>query len=164
MAGPLSGIKVVEMGGIGPGPVAAMMLADMGAEVVVIERRIANANAAVSMSEASARHTYYNRGKRSIALDLKKPEAADVVLSLLASADLFVEGFRPGVMERLGLGPEVCLARNPRLIYGRMTGWGQTGPLAHAAGHDPNYIALSGALWPGGEQGPGADGTAHLGG
>ena len=152
MAGPLSGIKVIEMGGIGPGPVAGMMLADMGADVIVVERRVANANAAVSMSEASAKHTYYNRGKRSIALDLKKPEAAEVVLSLLASADLFIEGFRPGVMERLGLGPDTCLARNPRLIYGRMTGWGQTGPLAHAAGHDPNYIALSGALWPGGSK------------
>jgi crotonobetainyl-CoA:carnitine CoA-transferase CaiB-like acyl-CoA transferase len=129
-----------------------MMLADMGADVIVVERRVANANAAVSMSEASAKHTYYNRGKRSIALDLKKPEAAEVVLSLLASADLFIEGFRPGVMERLGLGPDICLNRNPRLIYGRMTGWGQTGPLAHAAGHDPNYIALSGALWPGGSK------------
>ena len=152
MAGPLSGIKVIEMGGIGPGPVAGMMLADMGADVIVVERRVANANAAVSMSEASAKHTYYNRGKRSIALDLKKPEAAEVVLSLLASADLFIEGFRPGVMERLGLGPDICLNRNPQLIYGRMTGWGQTGPLAHAAGHDPNYIALSGALWPGGSK------------
>jgi len=152
MAGPLSGIKVIEMGGIGPGPVAGMMLADMGADVIVVERRVANANAAVSMAEASAKHTYYNRGKRSIALDLKKPEAAEVVLSLLASADLFIEGFRPGVMERLGLGPDICLDRNPRLIYGRMTGWGQTGPLAHAAGHDPNYIALSGALWPGGSK------------
>ena len=152
MAGPLSGIKVIEMGGIGPGPVAGMMLADMGADVIVVERRVANANAAVSMSEASAKHTYYNRGKRSIALDLKKPEAAEVVLSLLASADLFIEGFRPGVMERLGLGPDICLNRNSRLIYGRMTGWGQTGPLAHAAGHDPNYIALSGALWPGGSK------------
>ena len=91
MAGPLSGIKVIEMGGIGPGPVAGMMLADMGADVIVVERRVANANAAVSMSEASAKHTYYNRGKRSIALDLKKPEAAEVVLSLLASADLFIE-------------------------------------------------------------------------
>ena len=147
--GPLAGVKVVELAGIGPGPCAGMMLADMGAQVTVVERRSPNANAAPT-SEQMAAHTFYNRGKRSIALDLKKPEATEVVLKLVEDSDLLIEGFRPGVMERLGLGPDICLARNPRLVYGRMTGWGQQGPLAHAAGHDPNYIALSGALWPGG--------------
>lgn len=147
--GPLAGIKVVEIAGIGPAPCAGMMLADMGADVILVERRVPSANAAQNMQE-QANQTFYNRGKRSIALDLKQPEAVDVVLSLIEQADILIEGFRPGVMERLGLGPEVALARNPKLIFGRMTGWGQSGPLAHAAGHDPNYIALSGALWPGG--------------
>lgn len=147
--GPLAGVKVVEIAGIGPAPCAGMMLADMGADVVLVERRVPSANAAPNFQEQAAQ-TFYNRGKRSIALDLKQPEAVEVVLALVEQADVLVEGFRPGVMERLGLGPEVALQRNPRLVYGRMTGWGQTGPLAHAAGHDPNYIALSGALWPGG--------------
>jgi len=147
--GPLAGVKVVEIAGIGPAPCAGMMLADMGADVILVERRVPGANAAPNFQE-QAEQTFYNRGKRSIALDLKQPEAVDVVLSLIGQADILIEGFRPGVMERLGLGPEIALERNPRLIYGRMTGWGQTGPLALVAGHDPNYIALSGALWPGG--------------
>ena len=147
--GPLAGVKVVELAGIGPGPCAGMMLADMGADVTVIERRSPNANAAPT-SQQMAAHTFYNRGKRSVAVDLKNPAGVELVLKLVAESDLLIEGFRPGVMERLGLGPEVCLERNPRLVFGRMTGWGQSGPLAHAAGHDPNYIALSGALWPGG--------------
>lgn len=147
--GPLAGIKVVEIAGIGPAPCAGMMLADMGADVILIERRVPGDNAAANMQE-QANETFYNRGKRSIALDLKRPEAVEIVLSLIAQTDILLEGFRPGVMERLGLGPDVALARNRRLIYGRMTGWGQSGPLAQAAGHDPNYIALSGAMWPGG--------------
>lgn len=147
--GPLAGVKVIELAGIGPGPCAGMMLADMGAEVIVVERKAPNANAAPT-SQQMAAQTFYNRGKRSIAVDLKNPEGVELVLKLVEGSDLLIEGFRPGVMERLGLGPEVCLERNPRLVFGRMTGWGQSGPLAHAAGHDPNYIALSGALWPGG--------------
>lgn len=143
--GPLSGIKVIEIAGIGPAPCAGMMLADMGADVILVERRAPNANAEPD-AQAQANQTFYNRGKRSLALDLKKPESTAIVLSLIESADILIEGFRPGVMERLGLGPDVCHARNPALIFGRMTGWGQSGPLAHAAGHDPNYIALSGAL------------------
>ncbi len=146
--GPLSGIKVVEIAGIGPGPCAGMMLADMGADVVMVERRSSNPNAA-NLGDGSQNFAIYNRGKRSIALDLKQPEATEIVLKLVAESDVLIEGFRPGVMERLGLGPDVCLARNPKLVYGRMTGWGQTGPLAQTAGHDPNYIALSGALFTG---------------
>lgn len=147
--GPLAGIKVVEIAGIGPGPCAGMMLADMGAQVILVERKNPNANAAGILEDGS-KHAFFNRGKKSIALDLKIPEAIEVVLKLVAEADVLIEGFRPGVMERLGLGPQVCLQRNPALVYGRMTGWGQTGPLAHAAGHDPNYIAVSGALYYGG--------------
>ena len=147
--GPLAGVKVIELAGIGPGPCAGMMLADMGADVIVVERKSPNANAAPT-SQQMAGQTFYNRGKRSIAVDLKNPAGVSLVLDLIAGSDLLIEGFRPGVMERLGLGPEACLQRNPRLVFGRMTGWGQSGPLAHAAGHDPNYIALSGALWPGG--------------
>ncbi|RLA54519.1 MAG: CoA transferase [Gammaproteobacteria bacterium] len=147
--GPLAGIKVVEIAGIGPGPCAGMMLADMGAEVTLVERRNPNANA-VDISGDSHKQAFYNRGKKSIALDLKNPDAIELVLKLIAEADVFIEGFRPGVMERLGLGPDTCLERNSRLVYSRMTGWGQTGPLSHAAGHDPNYIALTGALWYGG--------------
>ena len=152
--GPLNGIKVLEIAGIGPAPCAGMMLADMGAEVILVERKIANPNAAQSGAAAAdedgEKHAFFNRGKKSIALNLKDPEAIEAVLELVASSDVLLEGFRPGVMERLGLGPDVCLAANPALVYGRMTGWGQTGPLAHAAGHDPNYIGLSGALWYGG--------------
>jgi alpha-methylacyl-CoA racemase len=139
MLGPLHGIKIVEMTGKGPGPFCGMMFADMGAEVIRIDR-------AKSSGARDPRFDITARGKRSIAIDLKKPGAADVVLDLIGKADVLIEGFRPGVMERLGLGPDVCLSRNAKLVYGRMTGWGQTGPLAHAAGHDINYIALTGAL------------------
>jgi alpha-methylacyl-CoA racemase len=145
MAGPLHGLKVVEMVGIGPGPFCAMMLSDMGAQVIRIDRKSAAASGAKSRG-MEPRFDVLARGRRSIALDLKAPEGQQVALELIAQADALVEGFRPGVMERLGLGPDVCLERNPRLVYGRMTGWGQTGPLAQAAGHDLNYIALSGML------------------
>lgn len=138
MAGPLNGFTVVEMAGIGPSPFCAMMLADMGADVIRIDR--------LTPGFLGGGGTIIDRGRRTIALDIKKPGAADVVLRLLDKADALLEGFRPGVMERLGLGPEACQARNPRLVYGRMTGWGQDGPLAQAAGHDLNYIALTGAL------------------
>ena len=140
MAGPLEGYKVVEMVGLGPAPFCAMMLADMGAEVIRIDRRGAGG------TDDDARFDVMARGRRSLGIDLKQPGGAETVLGLIARADVLIEGFRPGVMERLGLGPDVCLARNPKLVYGRMTGWGQHGPLAKAAGHDINYIALSGAL------------------
>jgi alpha-methylacyl-CoA racemase len=139
--GPLAGVKIVELAGIGPGPFAAMLLADMGAEVIRLERPPATPPAPDSVSP-----DVLNRGRPSVGVNLKHPEGAALALELIAQADGLLEGFRPGVMERLGLGPEVCLARNPRLVYGRMTGWGQSGPLAEAAGHDINYIALSGAL------------------
>ncbi len=149
--GPLAGIKVIEMEGIGPGPCAGMMLADMGAEVIVVGRKVANANAAgINPEDDGTKHMFFNRGKKSIAVDLKNPDSVELVLKLVEGADVLIEGFRPGVMERLGLGPEVCAERNPKLVYGRMTGWGQTGPLSHAAGHDPNYIGVSGAMWYGG--------------
>lgn len=135
-SGPLVGVKVLEFAGIGPGPFCCMLLSDMGADVVRIDRPGARAIS----NDVTA------RGRRSIALDLKNEPDLALALDLIEKADVLVEGFRPGVMERLGLGPEVALARNPRLVYGRMTGWGQTGPLAHAAGHDINYIAISGAL------------------
>jgi alpha-methylacyl-CoA racemase len=135
--GPLAGIKVVEFEGIGPGPFTAMLLSDMGAKVIRIERKGGRLHPKTDV-------TY--RGRSAVAFDLKKPEAVEATLKLIAQADALIEGFRPGVMERLGLGPEPCFARNPKLIYGRMTGWGQTGPLATAAGHDINYIALTGAL------------------
>lgn len=142
MSGPLSGVKVIELAGIGPGPMCAMLLSDLGAEVVRVDRPTA-----VDLGIDSGRQfNVLNRGRRSIAVDLKSPEGVEVVLGLVEQADALIEGFRPGVTDRLGLGPEVCLARNPRLVYGRMTGWGQDGPIAHAAGHDINYIALSGAL------------------
>jgi len=146
--GPLAGKRIVEIAGIGPCPFAGMMLADMGADVVLVERKTRDGGTAGDGLDP--RFTIMNRGKRSIAIDLKADGAVDVVLRLLAGADGLIEGFRPGVMERLGLGPDVCHAVNPRLVYGRMTGWGQTGPLAQAAGHDLNYIALSGAAWYGG--------------
>ena len=136
--GPLKGIKIIEMGGLGPGPFAGMLLADMGADVILVER--AGGQFKTRKPDCS------RRGKRSIALDLKNPSDIETLLKLVAQADVIFEGFRPGVMERLGIGPEVCLARNPKIIFGRMTGWGQTGPLAHAAGHDINYISLTGAL------------------
>ncbi|HVL90778.1 MAG TPA: CaiB/BaiF CoA-transferase family protein, partial [Actinomycetota bacterium] len=143
--GPLRGVTVLEFAGIGPGPFTAMMLADMGADVIRIDRPAA-AGGSRSVVTASARLDVLNRGRRSIALDLKHPEAANVALRLIDGADAIIEGFRPGVMERLGLGPDVCLERNPRLVYGRMTGWGQDGPLAERAGHDIDYIAIAGAL------------------
>ncbi|HJV88441.1 MAG TPA: CaiB/BaiF CoA-transferase family protein [Noviherbaspirillum sp.] len=142
MAGPLKGLRVVEMVGTGAAPFCAMMLADMGAEVIRIDRL----GASSPVAPEDCRFDVTARGRRSLAIDLKKPAGAETLLRLITQADALVEGFRPGVMERLGLGPEVCHARNPRLVYGRMTGWGQDGPLAHAAGHDINYIALSGAL------------------
>jgi crotonobetainyl-CoA:carnitine CoA-transferase CaiB-like acyl-CoA transferase len=147
--GVLDGIRVVELAGIGPGPFCGMLLADMGAEVILVERRDVKAGDPLDLGK----NTIVNRGKRSLALDLKDARAIDAVLRLLENADALIEGMRPGVMERLGLGPDVCLERNPRLVYGRMTGWGQDGPLAQAAGHDHNYIALSGALWFSGEPG-----------
>ena len=139
MPGPLSGITVVELAGIGPGPFAGMMLADMGAEVISVDRPGGNLGATMG-------HSILTRGRRSVAVNLKQPEGVEVVLRLIDGADAAFEGFRPGVAERLGVGPQVCLGRNPRLVYGRMTGWGQDGPLASAAGHDINYIALTGAL------------------
>lgn len=140
--GALSGYRVIELAGIGPAPMCAMMLSDMGAEVLRIDRT-ADAGLGIAMD---AKYNLLNRGRRSVAFDLKRPEAAEALLRLVERADALIEGFRPGVMERLGIGPDQCLARNPRLVYGRMTGWGQEGPLAHAAGHDINYIALAGAL------------------
>ena len=144
--GPLAGLRVVEFAGIGPGPFCGMVLADLGADVLVIDRLAANPNAGDAALFNLGRHNLLNRGKRAIALDLKKREAIDAALRLIESADALIEGFRPGVMERLGLSPDLCLARNTKLVYGRMTGWGQHGPLATAAGHDVNYLALSGAL------------------
>lgn len=140
--GPLAGYRVVEMGGIGPGPMCATMLADMGATVVRIDRTVP---AGLGIPRPS-RFDLLNRNRHSIALDLKRPEAIEATLKLVGRADALIEGFRPGTMERLGLGPDVCLERNPRLAYGRMTGWGQDGPLSQSAGHDINYIALTGVL------------------
>lgn len=141
-SGPLAGIRVVEFAGIGPAPMAAMLLADLGAEIISIERLEGIAGGILR----PRRFDVFRRGRRSLAIDLKQAAGRDCVLDLIAGADALIEGFRPGVMERLGLGPEPCTARNPRLVYGRVTGWGQEGPLAHAAGHDLNYIAVSGAL------------------
>ena len=140
--GPLEGIRVIELAGIGPGPFCAMVLSDMGAEVLRIDR----ADRVTGQDGERPPADVLNRGRRSIGVDLKQPAAVEAVLRLVERADVLIEGFRPGVTERLGLGPEVCLARNPRLIYGRMTGWGQVGPLAAAAGHDINYISLAGVL------------------
>jgi len=138
-SGPLQGLRVIEIAGIGPGPFCGMMLADLGADVVRIDRpgppRL-GANAVL------------DRGRKAVTLDFKSPPDVETLLRLVEKADVLFEGFRPGVMERLGAGPEKCLERNPRLIFGRVTGWGQEGPLAHAAGHDINYLALSGMLWP----------------
>jgi len=140
--GPLEGVKILEVAGIGPGPFAGMMLSDMGADVVRIDRadRVRGGDPENPPKDILA------RGRRSVAVDLKNPEGIETVLSMVEQADVIIEGFRPGVMERLGLGPDICLARNPGLVFGRMTGWGQEGPLASAAGHDINYIALTGAL------------------
>lgn len=143
MTGPLTGLKVVEMAGLGPAPFCGMLLADMGADVLSIARpeKADGGNAKFDVSFDT-----FARGKQTLKADLRDPATLAAVLEIIAKSDALIEGFRPGVMERLGLGPEVCLAFNPRLVYGRMTGWGQTGPLAHAAGHDINYLALSGAL------------------
>jgi alpha-methylacyl-CoA racemase len=140
MAGPLSGLRILEIAGIGPGPFAGMMLADHGAEVIRIERPNAPPGLPGPQSDVLV------RSRRAVAIDLKKPEGVAVLRDLARSADGLIEGFRPGVMERLGLGPEVLLADNPKLVFGRMTGWGQTGPMARSAGHDIDYIALAGAL------------------
>ncbi len=144
--GPLNGVRVIELQGIGPGPFCGMMLADMGAEIIRIDR-------AGSVGRKAPVADVLARGRKSIGVDLKNPDGVETVLKLIETADVLVEGFRPGVTERLGLGPAVCLARNPKLVYGRMTGWGQTGSMAPAAGHDINYISLSGALHGIGEQG-----------
>lgn len=135
--GPLTSLKVVEFAGIGPGPFCGMLLSDLGADVIRIDRKGGRGGAPTDVT---------SRGRRSVALDLKSPAAIEACLKLIESADAVFEGFRPGVMERLGLGPDVALKRNPKLVYGRMTGWGQTGPYASAAGHDMNYIAITGAL------------------
>ncbi|HUR49555.1 MAG TPA: CaiB/BaiF CoA-transferase family protein [Acidimicrobiales bacterium] len=144
-AGPLSGVRVVEIAGIGPGPFAAMLLADMGAEVLRVDRA---GSVTPTAADAPPSLDLLNRGRRSVGVDLKSTEGAEAVLRLVEHADALIEGFRPGVAERLGIGPDQCLARNARLVYGRMTGWGQDGPMAEAAGHDLNYIALAGALHP----------------
>ncbi|HWD30750.1 MAG TPA: CaiB/BaiF CoA-transferase family protein [Pseudomonas sp.] len=138
MAGALAGVRVIEMNAIGPAPFATLLLADMGAEVIRIDRQ--------QSGFLNGDDSVIGRGRRSLAIDPRKPGATEVLLQLIDSADILVEGFRPGVMERLGLGPDVCLARNPKLVYGRMTGWGQSGPLAQSAGHDLNYLAITGAL------------------
>ena len=143
-AGPLCGITVIEMSGIGPGPFAGMMLADLGATVIRVDRL--SVGRGLNTLPSAGRADVVSRGRRSIAVNLKLVEGVELVLKLVDSADALIEGYRPGVMERLGLGPEACLERNPRLVFGRMTGWGQDGPLAQSAGHDINYIALSGAL------------------
>ena len=140
--GPLSGYRLIEIAGIGPTQLTGMLLADMGAEIVRIER-LSPVDLGVPMP---VRYKLMNRSRRSIAMDLKKPQGRDLILDMCAGADALFEGFRPGVMERLGLGPDQCMQRNRRLVYGRMTGWGQDGPLANTAGHDPNYIGIAGVL------------------
>ncbi|MFP5219167.1 MAG: CaiB/BaiF CoA transferase family protein [Actinomycetes bacterium] len=145
-SGPLAGVRVVELAGIGPGPFACMLLADLGVDVVRVDRP---GGGTLSL----ARYDVLERGRRSVAVDLKSPAGAEVVLRLVEQADVLVEGFRPGVAERLGVGPDSCLERNPRLVYGRMTGWGQDGPLAPRAGHDIDYAAVTGALAAVGEPG-----------
>ena len=150
--GPLHGIKIIEFAALGPAPMGAMILADLGAEVVRIERKLApGAKPASELFDPTI--DILNRSRRVVTLDLKKPEGLAAARQLIAGADILIEGFRPGVMERLGLGPDECLGSNPRLVFGRMTGWGQTGPLANAAGHDINYLSLSGALHAIGEPG-----------
>ena len=150
--GPLHGIKIVEFAALGPAPMGAMILADLGAEVVRIERKLPP-GAKPGSELFDPRLDILNRSRRVVTLDLKKPEGLAAARQLIAGADILIEGFRPGVMERLGLGPDECLGSNPRLVFGRMTGWGQTGPLANAAGHDINYLSLSGALHAIGEPG-----------
>lgn len=150
--GPLHGIRIIEFAALGPAPMGAMILADLGAEVVRIERKLApGAKPGAELFDPQI--DILNRNRRVVTLDLKKPEGLAAARQLIAAADGLIEGYRPGVMERLGLGPDDCLAANPRLVYGRMTGWGQTGPLAHTAGHDINYLSLSGALHAIGEPG-----------
>ena len=138
--GPLKGVKIIEVGGIGPGPFCGMMLSDMGAEIIRVDRK-------GEQARMDPKYNVLHRGRRSVGIDLKKPEGVELMLRLVDRADALQEGFRPGVMEKLGLGPDVCLKRNPKLVFGRMTGWGQEGPIALAAGHDINYIAVTGALY-----------------
>jgi alpha-methylacyl-CoA racemase len=149
MSGPLEGIKIVELAGIGPAPYACMLLADAGADVLRVDRPVRGS----ADHQTGPYWDLLNRSRRSVAVDLKRPEGVALVLELISGADGLIEGFRPGVAERLGLGPDVCMERNRRLVYGRMTGWGQEGPLAQSAGHDIDYIALAGALWPIGRAG-----------
>jgi alpha-methylacyl-CoA racemase len=146
--GPLADVRLIEFASLGPGPFCAMMLSDLGADIVRVDRP-----GTPDMSSKAAALDPMNRGRRSIAVNLKHPDAPVLILDLIATSDGIIEGFRPGVMERLGLGPEDCLARNPSLVYGRVTGWGQDGPYAQAAGHDLNYIALAGVLDPVGQRG-----------
>ncbi|MBV8951522.1 MAG: CoA transferase, partial [Actinobacteria bacterium] len=138
--GPLQGVKIVEIAGIGPGPFAAMLLSDLGADVIRVDR-----TQAVTGDFSRENKEVLNRGRRSVGVDLKNPDGVETVMRLVEQADALIEGFRPGVAERLGIGPDACLARNPKLVFGRMTGWGQEGPYAMAAGHDINYIAVAGA-------------------
>lgn len=148
-AGPLAGVRIIELSGIGPGPFAGMLLADMGADVIRVDRAAGGS----MLQAAEPKLDVLGRGKRSIAVDLKNPDGVATVLDLIGTADAVFEGYRPGVAERLGLGPDVCLERNPALVYGRMTGWGQTGPMAPMAGHDIDYISIAGALHPIGRAG-----------
>ncbi len=143
--GPLNGYTVIELSGIGPAPMAGMILADMGAEVIRIER-------AGAWNPLKSKDVSF-RGKKSVVLNLKHPQGVDTLLRMVENADVLIDPYRPGVCEKLGIGPEVCLERNPKLIFGRMTGWGQEGPLAKAAGHDINYISLTGALYATGRKG-----------
>lgn len=148
-SGPLVGVRVVELGGLGPGPFGGMLLADLGADVIRLDRAPAPGGAPAG----DPRGAVTERGKRSVVLDLKDPDDLERARAIIDGADVLIDPYRPGVAERLGVGPDACLARNPRLIYARMTGWGQTGPLARASGHDLNYIALAGALYPMGDPG-----------
>ena len=141
--GPLNGYTVIELAGIGPAPMGGMMLADLGAEVIRVDRAASDA--------PSAMESVSGRGKKSVVLNLKDSDGVETLLRMVENADVLIDPFRPGVCEKLGIGPEVCLARNPRLVFARMTGWGQEGPLAQAAGHDINYISLTGALFANGE-------------
>ena len=148
--GPLSGIKIIELAGIGPAPYTCMMLADAGAQVLRLERAAPGAVERGEELSGTGSGPYWdllNRSRPSVGIDLKNPDAVELVLGLVEKADGLIEGFRPGVAERLGVGPEACFARNRRLVYGRMTGWGQDGPMASMAGHDIDYIAIGGALW-----------------
>jgi len=149
VSGPLEGIRIIELAGLGPAPFAGMMLADAGADIIRIDR----SERAVYPPHSEAHVDLMNRGRRSVAMDLKNPDAVSLLLQLVERADGLMEGFRPGVAERLGVGPDACLDRNPKLVYGRMTGWGQEGPLAQSAGHDIDYIAVAGALEPVGRSG-----------